>query len=313
MRERSEMILKIVCGVLVGLLFVQLAHVVLRTNPLRGVRMPELPTLPASLAGQPAVKGTNNVTGPVAGTNAASLVANPKPGENGTNSTAALPGIAGPGSNTNATNGATGQKSREKETNSTVAQISATTGKNAPANPARPGETNLAPTQASRPTATNSNSSPASDKTRIYAAPGLAPEKNDTNAVSARTLAQTGPQAFMAQPGMTKMPELPPNIQARIDKIVQSEILAAFMRPMPMALLGIAGQDAFLRAPSGQTGLLKAGDELGGIKLIRIGINRVLIEQAGEQKELTIFSGLGSESLLPKPKPATNETIIQSK
>ena len=39
-----------------------------------------------------------------------------------------------------------------------------------------------------------------------------------------------------------------------------------------MALLGIAGRDAFLRAPNGQTGIVKVGDELGGIKLLQIGI-----------------------------------------
>jgi hypothetical protein len=67
-----------------------------------------------------------------------------------------------------------------------------------------------------------------------------------------------------------------------------------------MALLGIAGQDAFLRAPNGQTGLVKEGEELGGVKLLRIGTNRVLIELEGQQKELSVFSGFGSESLLPK-------------
>ena len=69
-----------------------------------------------------------------------------------------------------------------------------------------------------------------------------------------------------------------------------------------MALLGIAGQHAFLRAPSGQTGLLKEGEELGGVKLLRIGTNRVLIEHEGQQKELSVFSGFGSETLLPKQK-----------
>ena len=58
---------------------------------------------------------------------------------------------------------------------------------------------------------------------------------------------------------------------------------------MPMALLGIADDDAFLRGPDGQTGMVKEGGELGGIKLLRIGINRVLIEQDGEKKELTVF------------------------
>jgi hypothetical protein len=95
---------------------------------------------------------------------------------------------------------------------------------------------------------------------------------------------------------------LPPAISARIDRITQSEILGPIIRPLPMALLGIAGQDAFLRAPSGQTGLLKEGEELGGVKLLRIGTNRVLIEHEGQQKELSVFSGFGSETLLPKEK-----------
>src|SRR6266508_642724 len=50
-----------------------------------------------------------------------------------------------------------------------------------------------------------------------------------------------------------------------------------------------------------QAGVIKEGGEVGGIKLVRIGTNRVLIEQDGQQKELTVFSGYGGESLLPKP------------
>ena len=95
---------------------------------------------------------------------------------------------------------------------------------------------------------------------------------------------------------------LPPAISARIDRITQSEILGQIIRPLPMALLGIAGQDAFLRAPNGQTGLLKEGEKLAGVKLLRIGTNRVLIEHEGQQKELSVFSGFGSETLLPKQK-----------
>ena len=95
---------------------------------------------------------------------------------------------------------------------------------------------------------------------------------------------------------------LPPAISARIDRVTQSEILGSIIRPLPMALLGIAGQDAFFRAPNGQTGLLKEGEELGGVKLLRIGTNRVLIEHEGQQKELSVFSGFGSETLLPQQK-----------
>jgi len=101
---------------------------------------------------------------------------------------------------------------------------------------------------------------------------------------------------------VTPATNLPPAISARIDRVTQSEILGPIIRPLPMALLGIAGQDAFLRAPNGQTGLLKEGEELAGVKLLRIGTNRVLIEHEGQQKELSVFSGFGSETLLPKQK-----------
>jgi hypothetical protein len=72
------------------------------------------------------------------------------------------------------------------------------------------------------------------------------------------------------------------------------------MRPLPMGLIGIAGDVAFLRSASGQTGLIKEGDTLGDLKLVRIGVNRVLVEQAGQQKELMIFDGYGGTSLLPE-------------
>jgi hypothetical protein len=98
---------------------------------------------------------------------------------------------------------------------------------------------------------------------------------------------------------------LPPAILARIDRITQSEVLGPVMRPLPMALLGIAGKDAFIRAPNGQTGLLRAGEELGGVKLLQIGTNRVVIELEGQTKELSVFSGFGSETLLPKGKEIT--------
>jgi len=97
--------------------------------------------------------------------------------------------------------------------------------------------------------------------------------------------------------------DLPPVVQARVDKIVQSEILGQVVRPLPMALLGIAGKDAFLRGPDGQTGLVREGEELGAVKLLRIGTNRVLIEHEGQKKELTLFSGFGSESLIERKTP----------
>ena len=97
-----------------------------------------------------------------------------------------------------------------------------------------------------------------------------------------------------------KPSDLPPATQARVDRITQSEIFGAVIRPLPMALIGIAGRDVLLRTASGQTGLLREGEELGGVKLLRIGTNRVLIEHEQQQKELTVFSGVGGETLLPK-------------
>jgi len=103
-----------------------------------------------------------------------------------------------------------------------------------------------------------------------------------------------------ASPGSSQ--PLPAPVQAQIDRITQSEVLGPVMRPQPMALLGLAGPDAIIRTPDGRTGLLRVGEEFGGIKLLQIGTNRVVIEQDRQRKELMLFSGFGSESLLPREK-----------
>lgn len=93
---------------------------------------------------------------------------------------------------------------------------------------------------------------------------------------------------------------LPSEAQARIDKIKTSQILGQVVTrpPAQPALLGIAGNDVFIRAPNGQTGLVQPGEEFGGVKLLQIGVNRVLILYEGKTNELTVFEGFGSESLL---------------
>lgn len=105
--------------------------------------------------------------------------------------------------------------------------------------------------------------------------------------------------------GGSTVPPLPPDTQKRVDYVVQSQLLGPVMRPPPMALLGIAGPDVLFRGPQGQSGLLRVGEELGGVRLIRIGTNRVLVQENGQLKELTLFDGLGSESLLPSPGQST--------
>ena len=72
-----------------------------------------------------------------------------------------------------------------------------------------------------------------------------------------------------------------------------------------MALIGIVGQDVLLRAPNGQSGLVREGGELGGVQLLKIGTNRVLVKENGETKELMIFEGMGGVSLLPQGKDGT--------
>ena len=99
-----------------------------------------------------------------------------------------------------------------------------------------------------------------------------------------------------------KPASLPPEVEARVEKIKESEILGPVMRPPPMAVLGIAGKDVILRAPNGQTGLIRVGEELGGVKLLKIGTNRILIEHEEQTKELMIFQGFGGETLLSHGK-----------
>jgi hypothetical protein len=95
---------------------------------------------------------------------------------------------------------------------------------------------------------------------------------------------------------------VPPEIAARVDKIKDTQVLGQIMRPPPMALMGIAGPDVLLRGPKGQMGMIRVGEDLEGVKLISIGVNRVLVEHEGQQKELMLFEGFGGESLLSKGK-----------
>jgi hypothetical protein len=130
---------------------------------------------------------------------------------------------------------------------------------------------------------------------------------SSTNAVAEKTNTSNAapPNARMAAgprrgPGGAPQMNLPPDVQAMVDKIRQSQLLGPDIKPPPMALMGIAGKDVFLRGPNGQTGIIREGEDLSGVKLLRIGTNRVIVEHEGQQKELMIFSGFGSETLLEK-------------
>lgn len=307
MRDRAEQILRIVCLVLVALVLARLLGAGCRVGALVGVKIPPVPALETnSVSGtnaMTAAKGTNappsktgatNSTKPViVGTNAA-----PDKMTNAVSTNAVAVAVAN-------TNSSPTQVALPNSTN----DISATT--NPPANISVVVGTNLVAVGTNLISGTNA----VPNGTNVAAAgtnasTGAKPPKKSRNNSSPETAMADGPESGGGpmMPGMPggpgKAPKLPPEIQARLDKIVASEIFAPVMHPMPMALLGIAGDTAFLRTASGQTGLVKEGDALGEVKLLRIGINRVLVESDGQKNELMIFDGYGGESLLT----STNES-----
>jgi hypothetical protein len=282
MRERYELGLKIACAVLAGWLLFQAARAMIRPNPLTNLKIPDLPTLATA-----SESATNSTTGKQAGaagvsakgkTNSAELSAI----KSGSNSVVAA-AVAKEGSNSNAAP----QSSADSKSNKTVSKIAeASTGTNG--GPLVKGGSNLLVSAGGTNKTTSTNSSTKGKR------PGSPPDM---------AMMMGGP----GRAGRPKAPDLSPAVQARVDKVVESELLGPVIRPMPMGLLGIAGSVAIIRSPSGQTGLVKEGDEMGGIKLLRIGTNRVLVEQSGEKKELMIFSGYGGETLMPKENEKTNE------
>lgn len=297
MRDRAEQILKILCAVIGLILAIQLAHLAIHPNPLAGVTIPDLPSLPAetnavaTVTSRPRTKpDTNNVS------NAKDLK---------TNATLASAD----------TNTVTQSKLKVPETNnSTSALVSASSTSPAtnspPTNTVASIATNNTPTNA---IASNSTNTTAATNKLEASTNAVIADRPATNKIAASVKDRPKkngnlPPGIMAGPAGGKAPKLAPEIQARVNRITESEILGPVIHPMPMALLGIAGNVAFLRSPSGQTGLVKEGEDLGEIKLLRIGVNRVLVEQNGEKKELMIFAGLGGESLLPKSTPSSNET-----
>ena len=269
MFERFERPLKIICLAMAALLVWQLAGLILRANPLAKLKIPALPTLANS---------TNDVAKPAQkNTNAlAAIATNPTNAASGTHATNGT-NIAQGTNLANGTNIVQGTNATPKSTNAVAADVAAQTNAGAGAKPASPHK-------------------PAPPG----GMPGMPP----------------GMMAMMMGGGMPGGPmgggmkpiELPPEVQARVDTIIDSELLGPVIRPMPMALIGIADKEAFIRATNGQTGPVKVGGEIGGIKLLRIGVNRVLVESGGETNELTLFNGIGGESLMPKPTnaPGTN-------
>ncbi len=274
MLDRSERWLKFACAALAVLLLFQIVRGFVRRDPLSRLTIPALPTLPvetnaspASASG-PAQKPPGSM--PKAGTN---IIA---PGGSAANSSTNLSGGKMPANMPSAVAIAKGTNAAavmavDAGTNTTGNQQSGVKGTNGMATAS----------------GTNSNSKAADMAGKRGSMGGMPPG-----------MAMMG----MGGPGGAKAPELPLPVQARVFRITDSEILGPVIRPMPTALLGIVGDVAFIRAASGQSGVVKEGDSVGALKLVKIGTNRVLVEEDGQKKELMIFSGYGGESIMPKQK-----------
>lgn len=281
MHDRAGKMLRFACLLLAALLVYELARMAPRLNPLSGVLIPQLPTFTSEKTNAPPSKteGTNIAKAPARSTNK-------------------LAELAG-------TNASVGKSTNDAQTNL--------------APPAPPVQSAALAKTNPDGTIVSTNSLPPTNSTSVViTTKPLGTNDSDSNKIAvavagtnATNIARAngkknGAGARGRMPMMMGMngpaapaPELPPEIKARLNKIYDSEILAQAMHPLPMALQGIAGDVAFLRTASGQTGLVKEGDTLGDLRLLRIGINRVLVEQNGQKKELTIFDGYGSTSLMP--------------
>lgn len=300
MRERSEQALRMLGLVLGGLLVLQLSLRVIRRDPLANLQIPQLPALTNAPESQPPGKGTNLGSLPPGLKSATNIVSH---------------------STTNASTLLAESKGKTNTARLVTVPVHANSGPTDPV-PVSVAEASAESTPASRrgsnviSAAQSTNAINASSNLAAHVPPGttnrhfvspatnlmtkLEPNRNRTNltARSGPPMPGLGPAGPFG-PG-NKPKDLPPAIQARVDRVVESELLGPVMHPLPMALLGIAGDVAFLRSASGQTGLVKEGDKVGELKLLKIGLNRVLVEQDGKKEELTVFSGYGSESLLPK-------------
>ena len=95
----------------------------------------------------------------------------------------------------------------------------------------------------------------------------------------------------------TEVPPASVELQACLQHLERSGALGRTPGPSPLALFGFAGNSAMLRLPNGQTVMVAEGEESNGVKILKIDTNRVLLMHEGQQLELTLFSGVGSESL----------------
>lgn len=280
MQKYSSLALKLVCLVAGLAVLLQIAHWFARRDALASFSIPPVPTITNAL--------NTPTPPPESKTAATSAVSLPAPGTNATAATNGTPQLKNMPATAVTAAAPTGSgNSRPMKSSPRLANALGTN--NAPANVAA--RTVLTNQLAASPAGTNTASTNA----------GAPPSAAQVS----MALPRPGGRPPRMGPGSVPPAELPPTVKTRVDRIVDSEILGPVMRPMSMALLGIAGPDVFLRAPNGQTGLIKEGDSIGGVKLLKVGINRVLVEEDGKPKELMIFAGFGGETLMSVTK--TNE------
>ena len=284
MYERLGPVLRMVCVALAAVLIYQCSGLILRRNPLAKTSIPAVPTLAEATPAMGAGAGKNPVgadrNARIPGTNGGVAISDGATNQGGTNTIKVTTKTNDP-----AKSPATNHEpavAAGSGTNSLIAKMPGTNG------------TEVVGKGSGKAGSTNG--------------PVLAGSKTETNALASgpgsRKAGGTARSGRGGQPGgMPGVgPETPPEVKARIEKIYQSELFGPVNHPVPAALIGIAGDEVFLRASNGQTGNAKVGGEVGGLKVLKVGVNRVLVEEDGEQKELSIFAGFGGESLMSQRK-----------
>ncbi len=269
MGNRAEQFLRMACIVLAVLLLIQVLKGIFHVASFFGVTVPPVPELSAIYS-----QGSNPA--PTAASHGS--VAPPLPDGSRMNTANNPPTDASKKTGLTTLAGATEPETNPVSTKMVLAR-SSTTNRTMPT----PVLTNhFMPYDAVSNSASRSNAAPG----RSHAPPSRLAMPGEMGLGMVTGMNAGSPPLFSAE------------VQARMDAITESGFLAPVVHPLPMGLLGIAGNCAFLRDPNGQTGLVKEGDSLGALKLLRIGINRVLVDYDGKTEELTIFNGYGSDSLL---------------
>ncbi len=133
---------------------------------------------------------------------------------------------------------------------------------------------------------------PPTDPQPESAAPANLPRANEATGGGAPPSAAAAPQT-----------DPPASLPERFKSIDACGMFGSVpVQKIVPTLIGMAGKYAILQTPDGAIGLVAEGGQQGDVKVIKIDINRALIEFEGKQQELTLFSGLGSSSLLPQEK-----------